>query len=161
MRNKSRVYDLIAMRGLSFFFILTLILSSSCYAFNWDNCYQKTIKDTSILGEGWITSTTQYSSSFNECSMLGEAGHDRKVFIAQNFDKLQVDIARGNGEYLQTLAELYSCPEDNYSTFGHELKSHYEIIFNQSHKNKSTLDDFILNNSTLKNLCHDFIHHHI
>jgi len=91
--------------------------------------------------------------------MLSEADNDRNVFIAHNLYKLQIDIARGDGDYLQTLAELYACPADNYSTFGHELKSHYEIIFNQSHKNKSTLDDFILNNSTLKNLCHDFIHH--
>lgn len=156
MRNKNRVYDLIAIRGLSFFFVVTLFLCSSCYAFNWEKCDKKM---RSVSPFGFFISTSSYVTSTGDCSMIGNNSHNRKVFITQNIDRLQIDIARGDGEYLQTLAELYSCPEDNYSTFGHELKSHYEIIFNQSHKNKSSLDDFILNNSTLKNLCHDFIHH--
>ena len=43
--------------------------------------------------------------------MIWETSHDRKVFMAYYLDKIQIDAARGKGEYLATLTSLYQCNE--------------------------------------------------
>ncbi len=50
-------------------------------------------------------------------------------FIAQNMDSVAQDIAAGNGESLETIAELMNIPEDKKMEFFSTLQSHFSEIF--------------------------------
>mgnify|MGYP003627651657 CR=1 FL=1 len=59
---------------------------------------------TATDGSSKITSSPSESSS-------GESAADKtaRQFIFHNYDPLQMDIARGQGEHLQALISIYSC----------------------------------------------------
>lgn len=159
MKIKSRSHSLIRLSRSLFFFVSAFILTDSTHAFNWEECNKTLSRPGNWVGVYGLTSMTQWSSSWGECSMIGEVSHDRKIFLAQNIDKLQVDIARGDGEYLQALAELYECPAKNYSDFARTLKDNYSNIFHLSQRNISKVDGFILNSFEIKNACSDLKKH--
>lgn len=50
---------------------------------------------------------------------------DAEPFIERNADKLALDIARGQGEYLDALAELLEVPQDLRGAWYKELKAGY------------------------------------
>lgn len=121
------------------FSLCILVISGRVYSFNWGECYKSTISKTSIRGDGWFISSTQFSSSFNECSMIGDVVHDRKVFIALNHDKLQVDAARGGGEYIIALASLYSCRTSDVGILSKVLQENYVEVFGENDSSETFL----------------------
>ncbi|MEW5733643.1 MAG: DUF3015 family protein [Thermodesulfobacteriota bacterium] len=52
-----------------------------------------------------------------------------KVFVADNMDNLASDIARGQGEYVETLAVLMDVPENGRPEFRSKLKNHFPEIY--------------------------------
>jgi DUF3015 family protein len=50
-------------------------------------------------------------------------------FVEKNMDNLAKDIARGNGESLNTLAEITGISEDQKSTVFANLQAHFSTIF--------------------------------
>ena len=122
-------------------FILAVILfSSSSHAFNWTRCQSSTPVDGSGGGAFEMTSTTvlntmvqssQVTSFWGDCSLLGEAVKVRKTFIAQNLPWLMRDMAKGSGEYLEAYASLHHCNEEGRSAFGREMKKRYFHINEQ------------------------------
>ena len=50
-------------------------------------------------------------------------------FVAENMDNLAKDIARGQGESLNTLAVLMGVPDKNRSTFNTKLQTNFDRIF--------------------------------
>lgn len=50
-------------------------------------------------------------------------------FVADNMDSLATDIARGNGEYLNTLAVLMDIPEGKRAPFYTLLQSNFSRIY--------------------------------
>jgi len=50
-------------------------------------------------------------------------------FVAENMDNLAKDIARGQGESLDTLAVLMNVPAENRGTFNTSLQTNFDHIF--------------------------------
>ena len=60
-------------------------------------------------------------------------------FIEENRESLEVEVAQGEGEKLDTLATLYGVEEKN--KWKSELQDNYETIFyNQGEKKKTTIE---------------------
>ncbi|MCK5073797.1 MAG: DUF3015 family protein [Bacteriovoracaceae bacterium] len=110
--------------------IVSMTLSVQLHAFNWKKCRKNFSRDWGI---GLLTasgSSSSYISSTGDCAMIGMAEHDKKVFIAQNLDNLQIDIARGQGEYLDAYAALSGCHQSEY--FNKILQGNYKTIFGKN-----------------------------
>jgi hypothetical protein len=68
------------------------------------------------------TSNCDKPASFSSNKKLNE-------FVAENMDNLARDIARGNGEYLNTLAILAGVPESEHAVFYRQLQSNFSSIY--------------------------------
>lgn len=67
------------------------------------------------------------------------------TFVADNMDNLAQDIARGNGEYVNTLAVLMDVPERQRVSFRALLQSHFSEIYTS---------DKVSNVEVLRNIVH-------
>ena len=109
-------------------FIFTLLaLSSSVHAFNWRKCSNHVFFRGN--GGGMLVSTTSFFSSTGECSMIGQSAHDKKVFLAQNFEELKTDSARGGGEYLSAYATLSGCTPSSASELSKSIQQNFTLIY--------------------------------
>lgn len=63
-----------------------------------------------------ILSSTTPGDWYNEDG-IPKAEHRVNVFVALNLDNLKTDLARGEGEYLASLAELLQVPPGRQSEF--------------------------------------------
>ncbi|OFZ15271.1 MAG: hypothetical protein A2X86_08070 [Bdellovibrionales bacterium GWA2_49_15] len=91
--------------------LLMIILIDHSFAFSWKRCHKEWIQST--FGTGVAISTTSFVSSTGACSAIGMNTQDqKKLFVAQNSDKLMEDSARGGGEYLSAYASLSGCLQD-------------------------------------------------
>lgn len=115
------------------YFRLVIIASatsySEVYAFNYEKCTKGVEKYKTFIFLDVISSTLQYSSSWGDCSMLGLVEHDQKVFITQAYEPLQIDIARGGGEYADAFAEISKCNSLGKIEFKKELQKNFEKIY--------------------------------
>jgi hypothetical protein len=68
------------------------------------------------------TSNCEKPASFSSNKKLNE-------FVSANMDNLAMDIARGNGEYLNTLAILAEVPESKHVVFYRQLQSNFSSIY--------------------------------
>ena len=68
------------------------------------------------------TSNCEKPASFSSNQKLQE-------FVADNMDNLARDIARGNGEYLNTLAVLAGVPEGSRADFYSRLQANFSTIY--------------------------------
>jgi len=68
------------------------------------------------------TSNCDKPASFSSNKKLNE-------FVAENMDNVARDIARGNGEYLNTLAILAGVPESKHAVFYRQLQSNFSSIY--------------------------------
>ncbi|MFY9397110.1 MAG: DUF3015 family protein [Desulfomonilia bacterium] len=59
------------------------------------------------------------------------------TFVADNMDNLATDIARGHGEYLNTLAVLMEVPEDSRADFYVRLQSNFSTIYSSPQVNST------------------------
>ena len=66
-----------------------------------------------------------------ECEKYSTFTANEKLdrFVADNMDNLAVDIARGQGEYLSTLAVLLEVPEGERASFYAQLQTHFSDIY--------------------------------
>ena len=112
--------------------IFLFIASVNVYAFDLEKC-SKVFPAGGASVFGLPFSTSSFVSSTGRCAMIGEASHDRKVFIAYNLDKIQVDAARGGGEYLSVMASLYSCNSSDAKVLFKLMQENYGETFD--HRN--------------------------
>lgn len=154
----------------SFSFVLSAILvlvfnSHQVYAFSGERCGGLFPKSegshppwfsplyVSTMGP----STTSYFSSFGPCSMYAGDTYSRKAFLNEAMVPLQVDAARGKGEYLNTLAQLSGCPTDKYGKFGSSIQKKYDALFSKENEDPAVLIkkvDLIVNSEPeLKSSC--------
>jgi hypothetical protein len=115
---------------MQYLFLCSLLFSTVTFAFNGRKC------DTLISRKGGFyllpMSTAQFTSSTGECSALGMNKEDqRKLFYYVNFEPLKNDVARGNGETLNSLLSLSGCK--NFSDFRikKKMKENYAELFNE------------------------------
>ena len=71
------------------------------------------------------------TSGTSNCEQPKAYTHNEKLntFVADNMDNLARDIARGNGEYVNTLAVLMDVPETQRISFRSQLQSHFSQIY--------------------------------
>jgi hypothetical protein len=71
------------------------------------------------------------TSGTSECDQFKTFASNEKVnhFVAENMDNLAKDIAKGNGEYLNTLAVLLEVPETQRGEFYSKLQTHFTEIY--------------------------------
>ena len=70
------------------------------------------------------------SGTFN-CEQYKTFTYNEKLdtFVADNMDNLARDIARGQGEYLNTLAVLMEVPDTQKAAFRSHLQAHFSDIY--------------------------------
>lgn len=108
---------------------LCLIVSSCAYSFNWKKCDRNWLEET--MGAGVIVSTTSFISSTGDCAMIGEKSHDEKVYFAQNFEEIKIDVARGGGEYLTAFTKYGNCSNFDLMKFSKNAQENFEVIYSE------------------------------
>ena len=78
-----------------------------------------------ICGNGTFAITTG-TLDYKEGASIG-LNEETKNFIAQNMDNLATDMAKGEGEYLDTLATLMQI--ENKSEFNNKMKANFSNIY--------------------------------
>lgn len=86
------------------------------------------------------TNATFYSQTFgittgtSECTDGGalKAEVEQKVYAHNNFESLQSEMAKGEGEKLTSFAHLMGCSADSVSTFSSVTQQNYNTIFNET-----------------------------
>jgi len=98
--------------------------------------------------------TTSYYSTDDSCDIFFSS--DAQKFIYMNWDNIQVEAAKGGGEYIDALASLVNCKRADRSLFAENLKARYSNIFNLNRTiarvvivEKAIID--IANHSSIKN----------
>lgn len=88
--------------------------------------------------------------------MYGESSSSgfRKAFLDNSLVPLKVDIARGKGEYINALAELSGCPEDQFSVFAATLHGQVTTLFSEPSSILTKIDNAILATPDLRQSCH-------
>jgi len=71
------------------------------------------------------------TSGTSNCDRPASFASNQKLqeFVADNMDNLARDIARGNGEYLNTLAVLAGVPEGSRADFYSRLQANFSSIY--------------------------------
>lgn len=105
--------------------IITIMFLSM--SFNWSKC--KKFLGGGIMGGDFIVSTSSYITSTGPCAMIGQSAHDKKVFLAQNFEELKTDSARGGGEYLSAYATLSGCTPSSASVLSKSIQQNFTLIY--------------------------------
>jgi hypothetical protein len=82
------------------------------------------------------SATTTSSTSFTSGQDLASGGSKAELrmnFIDENFYALKLESAKGQGEYLQTLAILSGCELPEAQTqFGSKVRSNFKVIYDSS-----------------------------
>lgn len=101
------------------------------YAFDWDKCRKQEI----LGGAGFMAfsvSSTQFTSSWGGCAMIGMAEHDKKVFLVQNFENIKIDSARGTGEYIEAYAIVSMCDHKARNELSRAFQKNFTYIYGDS-----------------------------
>ena len=85
-----------------------------------------------------ILSSTSGRSWFTEDGQL-KADHRVQAFMAFNFENIKQDMARGQGEYLDSLSTLMQIPSDRRASFYAHAQSRYPFVVQYSSTPQETL----------------------
>jgi hypothetical protein len=77
------------------------------------------------------TQTFGISSGTSECTQPTKyaSNEELNIFVAENLDNLAVDVAMGQGEYVNTLAALMDVPAPHRAEFSLMLQDNFSYIF--------------------------------
>lgn len=117
------------MKQIIFAIFLFEILSIHAWAFDSQKCRQE-ITRLNLTYSGDLspfTTSAQTTSSCGECSLFG-LREERETFVEVNIQNIKNDAARGSGEYIATLSELYRCPSLSHD-LGTILMENYTQVF--------------------------------
>lgn len=108
--------------------IMLLIFVFRCAsAFDWNRCNRNVLSEA-LIGGG-LLSTTSFFTSTGDCAMIGEKSHDEKVFFAQNFEEIKIDVARGGGEYLTAFTKYGNCSNFDLMKFSKNAQENFEDLY--------------------------------
>ena len=83
-------------------------------------------------------SSTSGKSWFTEDGLI-KTDHRVQAFIAFNFENIKQDMAKGQGEYLDSLSTLMEIPADRRAAFYAHAQSRYPFIVRQQSSPQETL----------------------
>ncbi len=110
---------IITLRGL----VGVLVLASTGFVLSACNTTKATV-DTFAK----FTSSTSPGNWINADGVI-EDSQKARLFTAVAFENLEQDIARGNGEYLTSLAVLLKIPSGKQDEFRIRSQSNYSLLF--------------------------------
>ena len=97
------------------------------------------------------------TSGTSNCTTDGvlEATREREAFVDSSKEELMADISAGQGEYLSTLASMYSCEESAIPAFGKVAQSNYETLINMDSASDilTALESKLSENETIVKSC--------
>ena len=110
------------------------------------------------ISTGDMSGSTQFSSSWGECSIMGKNDRllKREHYIAENFEAIKQSVAFGRGEHLETLAWLSHCNPQVSPAFMETLQKNYDLISRdntEQHPLSQTMDQLITQDPLLRNHC--------
>lgn len=136
---------------MKFFLLLIILLINQSHAYVPAKC-GGLFREKGFYGlfEFSITSTSQFVSSSGECSALGLIrDHEDRVFYVVNRSSVETDIAKGSGEYLQTLKAYWTCESESLETIQY-LRSNFEIFSKLNNEESFNLLKFTLCNDAMR-----------
>ena len=68
-----------------------------------------------------------------------KADHRVQAFMAFNFEYIKQDMAKGQGEFLESLSTLMEIPSDRRASFYAHAQSRYPFVVNQQSSAQETL----------------------
>jgi len=77
------------------------------------------------LTSDFTSSTTPGATAYNGHA---KAHQQLETFVAYSYEDVSADIARGEGEYLVSLATLAGVPSASQPTFGTDIQRHYGVM---------------------------------
>ncbi len=85
--------------------------------------------------------TFAMSSGTLDCGEVQSLAMNEQLntYVADNMDALAVDIAQGEGESLDALAEIINLPETQRMDFNAQLQQNFEQIYSTSHVTHETV----------------------
>ena len=91
-----------------------------------------TIKETTDTTSN-VTGTTSGRTWFSEDGLL-HPEHKLTAFTALNQTNVEQDLARGEGEYVTSLATLLGVPSDQQSAFYEKAQGAFETLMTSDHE---------------------------
>lgn len=117
-------------RDMRFLVLLfSAFMVGDSYGFDRDKCARYFHRNIDVSGGRGVITTTQFTSSWGECRMIGQVDNDQKVFMAQAWNQLQIDTAKGNGEYLNAFATLSVCNQAGAGVLKNEMQKNFQQIY--------------------------------
>lgn len=110
--------------------IVIFIFSDKSYGYNSERCYAFMERLRYGIGTGELISSTQFTSSFGECSLMGDREKEIERYFYINYNSIKTDASRGRGEFLDGLASLLSCNEEAGKRLSKYMQGDFEKIFN-------------------------------
>ena len=109
-----------------------------------DNVLSQTMQVTTNGSSG--TQTFGISSGTLDCDQPAKVAASEKLieFVYANMDNLASDIASGQGESLDTLAELMGVPSEACNEFYVTLQNNFEYIFETGEESPAVVLDRIV-----------------
>ncbi len=100
-----------------------------------------TVKATTKTTTDTMTNFFSSTSGHSWFTEDGLAKRDLKVqaFVAMNFDNLQQDMARGEGEYLTSFGTLLGVPDDQFGEFSKLARENYTVWIPSAKATPSTM----------------------
>lgn len=103
-----------------------------------------------------LFSTTTLSSAC-QIGLLEDEDEERVIYATANYQRLKEEIAIGDGERLNVLAELFGCSSRINRYFAGVLQAHYSSLFSSDNiggeKLIANIKKIIKKNRTLKEEC--------
>lgn len=91
--------------------------------------------ESSIQASVFFTVKFTCEASTDSCRYTSATTSDddkdakREIYVTQNFEQLEIEMAQGKGERLSTLSTLYGCPDELSADFGRMTQKKYKTIF--------------------------------
>ena len=119
----------LATRIINWIQFFLIVGASSANAFNWEACEEQKLHMG--FSWGWYFSTGT-STSIGECALIDSWKIKfGQTFLKQNQDILRTEIVRGDGEYLSSLAGIFSCRPEEAVIFKSNLKTKYKELLSR------------------------------
>ena len=112
--------------------VMSLTIASVALVLSACNTTKATV-DTTIN----FFSSTSPNSLFTEDGLV-ERSQKVKLFVGVSYENLRQEAARGSGEYVSSLANLYGVPLEKQERFGRLLQKNHGHLFSKDSSDDST-----------------------
>lgn len=109
--------------------VIYIVTINNGFAYNGERCEKYLDRHSFFNGNAELISSTQLTSSFGECSLMGDREKEIELYFYVNYNSIKTDASRGKGEYLDGLMSLLSCNEEAGKRLSKYMQGDFEKIF--------------------------------